>query len=148
MVLVKRSEKVGADEPKTGPLFVKDVLLYPNLGEAISKGRIKRSGSSSPCIPGRRRQAGAVLELIQNGKSLAQVPLPLDALNATGTPAGRTPAARRACARDVRAESHRQTGIGAGRPLDHASHRQLTRGQADLKVRLQMERIQRASPYI
>ena len=51
LVIVKRSEKVGADEPKTGPLFVKDVLLYPNLGEEISKA-IKEVGFFFTVYPG------------------------------------------------------------------------------------------------
>ena len=84
MVLVKRSEKVGADEPKTGPFFVKDVLLYPNLGEEISKAN-KEVGFFFTVYPGAAAtKPEAVLELMQNGKSLAQVPLPLDALNASG----------------------------------------------------------------
>ncbi len=84
MVLVKRSEKVGADEPKTGPLFVKDVLLYPNLGEEISKAN-KEVGFFFTVYPGAAAtKPEAVLELIQNGKSLAQVPLPLDAPDASG----------------------------------------------------------------
>ena len=37
LVLVKRGEKVPEGEPKVGPLFVKDVLIYPNLGDDVSK---------------------------------------------------------------------------------------------------------------
>ena len=84
LVIVKRSEKVGADEPKTGPLFVKDVLLYPNLGEDISKGH-KEVGFFFTVYPGAAgTKPEAVLELIQNGQPLAQVPLPLDAPDASG----------------------------------------------------------------
>ncbi len=84
LVIVKRSEKVGAEEPKTGPLFVKDVLLYPNLGEDISKGN-KEVGFFFTVYPGAAgTQPEAVLELIQNGQPLAQVPLPLDAPDASG----------------------------------------------------------------
>ena len=84
LVIVKRSEKVGADEPKTGPLFVKDVLLYPNLGEDISKGN-KEVGFFFTVYPGAAgTKPEAVLELIQNGQPLAQVPLPLDAPDASG----------------------------------------------------------------
>lgn len=84
LVIVKRSEKVGADEPKTGPLFVKDVLLYPNLGEDISKGN-KEVGFFFTVYPGTAgTKPEAVLELIQNGQPLAQVPLPLDAPDASG----------------------------------------------------------------
>ena len=37
LVIVKKGEKVPEGEPRTGPLFVKDVLIYPNLGDDISK---------------------------------------------------------------------------------------------------------------
>src|SRR6185503_5786034 len=68
MILVKRSEKVGADEPKTGPLFVKDVLLYPNLGEEISTAN-KEVGFFFTVYPGAAAtKPEAVLELMQNGK--------------------------------------------------------------------------------
>jgi VWFA-related protein len=84
LVIVKRGEKVGANEARTGPLFVKDVLLYPNLGEAISKAD-KEVGFFFTVYPGAAAtKPEAVLELIQNGKPLAQVPLPLDALDASG----------------------------------------------------------------
>ena len=84
LVIVKRSEKVGADEPKTSPLFAKDVLLYPNLGEDISKAN-KEIGFFFTVYPGAAgTKLEAVLELIQNGQPLAQVPLPLDAPDASG----------------------------------------------------------------
>src|SRR5439155_17969090 len=38
VVLVKRSEQVAANERRDdNPLLVKDVILYPNLGEPVSK---------------------------------------------------------------------------------------------------------------
>jgi VWFA-related protein len=84
LVIVKRGEKVAADEPKTGPLFVKDVLLYPNLGEEISKAN-KEVGFFFTVYPGAAgTKPEAVLELIQNGQPLAQVPLPLDPPDASG----------------------------------------------------------------
>jgi VWFA-related protein len=84
LVIVKRGEKVGADEPKTGPLYVKDVLLYPNLGEDVSKAS-KEVGFFFTVYPGTAgAKPEAVLELMQNGQPLAQVPLPLDAPDASG----------------------------------------------------------------
>jgi hypothetical protein len=84
LVIVKRGEKIGADEPKTGPLFVKDVLLYPNLGDEISKAN-KEVGFFFTVYPAAAvSKPEAVLELIQNGQPLAQVPLPLDAPDASG----------------------------------------------------------------
>jgi hypothetical protein len=63
---------------------VKDVLLYPNLGEDISKGN-QEVGFFFTVYPGAAGTTPeAVLELIQNGQPLAQVPLPLDAPDASG----------------------------------------------------------------
>jgi hypothetical protein len=84
LVIVKKGEKVSEGEPKVGPLFVKDVLIYPNLGDDVSKAakeawlflhRVFCPGVTAP---------QALLELIQNGKPLAQVPLPLEAADAAG----------------------------------------------------------------
>ena len=84
LVIVKRGEKVGPDEPKSGPLFVNDVLLYPNLGEDISKAN-KEVGFFFTVYPGTAEtKPEAVLELIENGRPLAQLPLPLDAADASG----------------------------------------------------------------
>jgi hypothetical protein len=75
---------VSAGEPRTGPLFVKDVLIYPNLGDDISKAA-KEFGFFFTVYPVAGVPAPqALLELIQNGKPLAQVPLPLDAADASG----------------------------------------------------------------
>ena len=84
LVLVDRGEKVGENEPKEGPLYVKDVLIYPNLSGEVSKAA-KQLGfyfTLYPVTSGPAPQA--VLELIQNGKPLAQVPLPLDPADTTG----------------------------------------------------------------
>jgi VWFA-related protein len=84
LVIVKRTEQVGADEPKTGPLFVKDVLLYPNLGEDISKGNKAVGFFFTVYLGAAGTTPEAVLELIQNGQPMAQVQLPLDAPDASG----------------------------------------------------------------
>jgi hypothetical protein len=84
LVIVKKGEKVPDGEPRTGPLFVKDVLIYPNLGDDISKAG-KEFGFFFTVYPIAGVPAPqALLELIQNGKPLAQVPLPLDAADASG----------------------------------------------------------------
>jgi len=84
LVIVKKGEKVSEGEPKVGPLFVKDVLIYPNLGDDVSKAA-KELGFffTVYSVPGVTAPQ-ALLELIQNGKPLAQVPLPLDAADASG----------------------------------------------------------------
>ncbi len=84
LVIVKKGEKVPEGEPRTGPLFVKDVLIYPNLGDDISKAA-KEFGFFFTVYPVTGVPAPqAMLELIQNGKPLAQVPLPLDAADTSG----------------------------------------------------------------
>jgi len=84
LVIVKRGEKIGPDEPKTGPLFVNDVLLYPNLGEDISKAN-NEVGFFFTVYPGvAGTKPEAILELMNNGQLLAQVPLQLDAPDASG----------------------------------------------------------------
>jgi VWFA-related protein len=84
LVIVKKGEKVPEGEPRTGPLFVKDVLIYPNLGDDISKAA-KEFGFFFTVYPVAGVPAPqALLELIQNGKPLAQVPLPLEAADASG----------------------------------------------------------------
>ena len=101
LVLVKKGEKVPEGEPRVGPLFVKDVLIYPNLGEEVSKAA-RELGFFFTVYPAAGPSAPqAILELIQNGKPLAQVTLPLDAADASGQirqvgrlPLGEIPAGR------------------------------------------------------
>ena len=84
LVLVDRSERVGAEEPKEGPLFVKDVLIYPNLTGEISKSA-KELGFFFTVYPGATTSVpDAVLDVIQNGTRLAQLPLPLAAADRSG----------------------------------------------------------------
>lgn len=80
LVLVKRGEKVPEkDRRADSPLLVNDVVLYPNLGEPVSKGS-KEVGFYFAAYP---VQGGAapesVIELLQDGKAVAQLPMPLAA---------------------------------------------------------------------
>jgi len=86
VVLVRRTEKVPATEKHDeGPLYVGDQLLYPSLGEPLSKATNKElpfyfmvypaAGAGTPT---------ASIELLNNGARLAQVPLQLDAADAKG----------------------------------------------------------------
>ena len=84
LVLVDHSEQVPVDEPKDGPLFVKDVLIYPNLTGEVSKS-VKELGFFFTVYRGTTTPAPeAVLDVIQNGKRLAQLPLALDPADASG----------------------------------------------------------------
>jgi VWFA-related protein len=84
LVLVDRGERIGADEPKDSPLFVKDVLIYPNLTDEVSKSA-KELGFFFTVYPSTATSAPqAVLDVIQNGQRLAELPLTLDAANPSG----------------------------------------------------------------
>jgi len=85
LVLVKRSEKVPEkDRRAENPLLVKDVVLYPNLGEPVSKAAKELAfyfavypvqGGPSPA---------SSLELLLNDTPVARVPLPMAAPDASG----------------------------------------------------------------
>jgi VWFA-related protein len=84
LVLVDRGEQVPADEPKDGPLFVKDLLIYPNLTGEVSKSA-KELGFFFTAYPSTSTSAPqAFLDVIQNGTPLAQLPLPLDPVDSSG----------------------------------------------------------------
>jgi VWFA-related protein len=85
LVIVGRAEKVPAkDQRKDNPFLVGDVVIYPNLGEPVSK-TAKEVGFFFTAYPGRGGAAPeAVLDLIKNGTALAQIPLPLAAADAAG----------------------------------------------------------------
>ncbi len=84
LILVERAEQLRPDEPKDSPLFVKDVLIYPNLTGEVSKSA-KELGFFFAVYPGTTTSAPqAVLDVIQNGTRLAQLPLQLGPADASG----------------------------------------------------------------
>ncbi len=85
LLVVGRSEKVAeADRPADNPFLVGDLLLYPNLGTPLPKAQNKELAFFFTIYPGAAAKPTAVLELMQNGKLLAQSPLPLEAADASG----------------------------------------------------------------
>lgn len=79
LILVKRSEKVPEKDRRPGPLLVNDVLLYPNLGEPVSKAS-KEVGFYFAAYPADGGPVPeAVIELMQDGKTVAQLPISLSA---------------------------------------------------------------------
>lgn len=80
LVLVKRGEKVAENERLSdNPLFVNDVVLFPNLGEPVSKGS-KEVGFYFAIYPGAAKATPeAAIELLHNGVLLARVPMPRNA---------------------------------------------------------------------
>jgi VWFA-related protein len=87
LVGVRRSEKVPENErPANNPLFVGEQLLYPSMGEPLSKATVKElpfyfvAYAASGGAP-----VSATLQLSSNGQKLAEAPLELS----PATPAGR-----------------------------------------------------------
>ena len=85
LVLVKRGEKVPEEERRAAnPFQVKDVVIYPNLTDPVSKAA-KELGFYFTVYPAPGGPAPeAVLQLLQNGTQVAQVPVPLGPADASG----------------------------------------------------------------
>jgi VWFA-related protein len=85
LVIVKRGEKVPEkDRRADNPLLVRDVVVSPNLGDAVSKAA-KEVGFYFAAYPAQGGPAPeSVIELLQNGKAVAQIPMALPAADATG----------------------------------------------------------------
>ena len=94
LVIVKRVEKVPErDRRADNPLLVGDAVLYPNLGEPVSKSS-KELGFYFAAYPVKGGPAAAsFIEVLQNGKAVAQLPMPVAAADANGRAqqAGRLP---------------------------------------------------------
>lgn len=85
LVLVASGERVtGADRPAGNPFLVGDMLLYPNLGEPVRKSASPEIGFFLTVYPAKGAKAEARLELVQNERTLAALPLPLDQPDSAG----------------------------------------------------------------
>lgn len=83
LVLVKRGEKVPEkDRRAENPLLVKDVVLYPNLGEAVNKAA-KEVAFYFSIYPAAGAAPEATLQLLRDGKAVAQLPMPVPAADAS-----------------------------------------------------------------
>jgi hypothetical protein len=85
LVLVKRGEKIEAkDRRPDNPLQVNDTVLYPNLGETVSKSA-KEIGFYFAVYPAKSGQAPeAALQLLEDGKAIAELPMVLSAADKAG----------------------------------------------------------------
>jgi hypothetical protein len=85
LVIVKRGEKVPENERRNdNPLLVKDVVLYPNLGDPVSKAA-KELGFYFAVYPAAGGPVPeSTLQLLLNDSVVAQVPMPLPAADASG----------------------------------------------------------------
>jgi hypothetical protein len=86
LLIVRRGEKVPESERIIGsPLYVGDMLLYPNLGLPLKRGEKELAFYFTAYLAAAGAgDAAANLELLQNAKPLAQVDVPLAAPDAQG----------------------------------------------------------------
>jgi len=85
LVVVRRSEKVAASERRSdNPLLVNDVVVYPNLGEPVSKAS-KEVGFYFAIYPIAGQTAPEPeISLFQNGRLLARLPMALAGPDSSG----------------------------------------------------------------
>jgi hypothetical protein len=84
LMIVSRTERVpAAERDATNPLYYGDVLLYPSLGEPISKRQTSALTFAFNLIPG-GAPARASLTLLQGQRALGETPLSLGAPDVQG----------------------------------------------------------------
>lgn len=85
IALVKRKEELPKGDKSDSPFKIGDLMLYPHLGEPISKS-VQQVIFYFTIYPakGSTFTPQLTVELLQNGKSLASVPLKLPPPNETG----------------------------------------------------------------
>jgi len=85
LVIVRRGETVAENERRAdNPLLVNGVALSPNLGDGISKAS-KEVPFYFAVYPGNAsRGPDVVIELLQNGKPVVQLPMPVPPADANG----------------------------------------------------------------
>jgi VWFA-related protein len=85
VVAVRRAEKVPEGQRVPGsPLYVGEQLLTPSMGEPFSKATTKELPFYFVVYPASGGTPTATLSLLRAGKSLAEVPLELAAVDAAG----------------------------------------------------------------
>jgi hypothetical protein len=86
LFVVQRAEKVPVGErDATNPLYFGETLLYPNIGEALSKAQSKELAFAFAVQPGSAPVGGATVSLVRSGQVVGQAPLELEKPDATGT---------------------------------------------------------------
>jgi len=84
LMIVGRTERVpAAERDATNPLYYGDLLLYPNLGEPISKRQSSALTLAFNVIPGGATTT-AVFKLFQGNRALGETELPLGTPDAQG----------------------------------------------------------------
>ena len=85
LVVVRRSEKsAAADRGIDNPLRVNDIIVYPNLGEPVSKSS-REVGFYFTIYPAAGQPPpDPEIELLLNGRLTARLPMPPAAPDSTG----------------------------------------------------------------
>lgn len=85
LFVVQRAESVPeAERDATNPLYFGDTLLYPNVGEPVSRSAMKELGFAFTIRPGKAPVSGAAVTLLKSGQVVGQAPLTLDEPDASG----------------------------------------------------------------
>ena len=85
LVLVKRAEEVPEkDRRPDNPLLVNGVALHPNLGDPVSKAAKEVAFYFSVYPAAEQRGPDVRIELLQNGRIAAQLPMPVPPADASG----------------------------------------------------------------
>ncbi|HJQ24348.1 MAG TPA: VWA domain-containing protein [Blastocatellia bacterium] len=87
VAVLKRAERLSADEQKKDqPFHFGELLVYPNLGEALPKSAAKQLTFFFTAWPAKGSSAPLqmTLEVLQNNRSLGQTSAPLPAADAQG----------------------------------------------------------------
>lgn len=85
LFVVQRAEKVPqAERDATNPLYFGEMLLYPNIGEPLSKAEAKELAFAFAVQPGKAQLSGATVSLVKSGQVVGQAPLELEKPDATG----------------------------------------------------------------
>ena len=85
LVIVARSERLMSGElDPDNPLQVRDRLIYPNLGEPLHRRRTDTVAFYVTIVPSGTEPVEARLHVLQAGKVVAELPVPVNAADASG----------------------------------------------------------------
>ena len=85
LVIVSRTERLMSSElDAENPWQVRDRLIYPNLGEPLRRRRTDTVGFYVTIVPSGTATVEARLHILQAGHVVAELPVPLDKVDASG----------------------------------------------------------------
>jgi hypothetical protein len=84
VVIVKRAEKIPEQDRRAGnPLAIDDTVLFPNLGEPVSRAA-KEVPFFFTVYPAPGGAPELAIELLRNGQLVARLPMPAGQADASG----------------------------------------------------------------